>query len=295
MLIGVCLRGIAMLELFDEFYCVASHLNITKAAAALSMSQPNLSRHVRQLEREVGFELLDRSSGCVKLTGAGRRLADGYPDIRRQLTELIEDCRQFAASPAKQIIAHEPPYMDNVIDPYYEYLSKLDGRDTQIEFRLLHRISLQEALESRLIDVGVAYFYRSVSPQLAQVFTCEHLCDVPLGVWVDRNTSLGRLRQAAIEDIATWRILTPNDSYHPLREGLDALFDDFGAVPRYEVVNTLSQTEFMATRARGCLFIFPLAVKDDPRLKARFDLQCVPLAGDLSLSAYAISNIDAKR
>lgn len=153
-----------MLELFDEFYCVASYLSITKAAAMLNMSQPNLSRHVRQLERETGFELLDRSSGCVKLTGAGRKLADGYPDIRRQLTELIEDCRRFAASPIKQITAHEPPYMDNVIGPYYEYLGKLNEQGARIEFRVLHRISLREALESRLIDVGVAYFYRSVPP-----------------------------------------------------------------------------------------------------------------------------------
>jgi DNA-binding transcriptional LysR family regulator len=284
-----------MLELFDEFYCVASYLSITKAAAMLNMSQPNLSRHVRQLERETGFELLDRSSGCVKLTGAGRKLADGYPDIRRQLTELIEDCRRFAASPIKQITAHEPPYMDNVIGPYYEYLGKLNEQGARIEFRVLHRISLREAIESRLIDVGVAYFYRSVPPQLAQVFTCEHLCDVPLGVWVDRNTPLGQLRQVAIEDLATWRILMPNDSYHPLRKGLNDLFGDFGTTPRYEVVNTLSQTEFMATRAQGCLFIFPLAVKDDPRLKARFDLRCAPLASGLSLSAYSISNIDAKR
>ena len=121
-----------MLELFDEFYCVASYLSITKAAAMLNMSQPNLSRHVRQLERETGFELLDRSSGCVKLTGAGRKVADGYPDIRRQLTELIEDCRRFAASPIKQITAHEPPYMDNVIGPYYEYLGKLNEQGARI-------------------------------------------------------------------------------------------------------------------------------------------------------------------
>ena len=32
-----------MLELLDEFYCVASYLSITKAAAMLNMSQPNLS------------------------------------------------------------------------------------------------------------------------------------------------------------------------------------------------------------------------------------------------------------
>ena len=279
-----------MLELLDEFYCVANHMNITKAALALNMSQSNLSRHVRQLEREVGFQLLDRNSGNIKLTRAGRRLADGYPDIRRSVDELIGGCRSLADSNARQIIAHEPPYMDNVVSPYYDYLRNLCGNDAQIEFRMLQRVSLREALDNRTINVGVAYFYPEVPNSFAHSFSCDFLCDVPLSVWTSKSAPLSRLDVAHIDDIAQYRIIMPNDSYHPLKKGIEALFEKFDAKPSYEIINTLTQTEFMTAKSQGCVFIFPLALKDDPRLKARFDLQCVPLAPELALHAYAVSN-----
>ncbi len=50
---------------------VADHGNFTRAAEALHVSQPTLSQQIKQLEREVGTPLLDRSGRTVRLTDAG--------------------------------------------------------------------------------------------------------------------------------------------------------------------------------------------------------------------------------
>ncbi|MFE9629788.1 transcriptional regulator CynR [Streptomyces sp. NPDC006463] len=54
---------------------VAEHGSFTRAAEELRISQPTLSQQVRQLERTVGAQLLDRTGRAVRLTDAGATYA----------------------------------------------------------------------------------------------------------------------------------------------------------------------------------------------------------------------------
>jgi DNA-binding transcriptional LysR family regulator len=76
-----------MLELrhLRYFVAVAEELNFSRAAERLHMAQPPLSAAIRQLEQELGTELLLRTTREVRLTEAGGAFLEGS---RRTLAEL---------------------------------------------------------------------------------------------------------------------------------------------------------------------------------------------------------------
>lgn len=60
-------------RLLEYFLVVAEKGNVTRAAEALHITQPTLSRQLIELERELGTQLLIRSNREVRLTDSGSR------------------------------------------------------------------------------------------------------------------------------------------------------------------------------------------------------------------------------
>jgi DNA-binding transcriptional LysR family regulator len=59
------------LRQLEYFVAVAEEANFTRAAERVNISQSGVSAQVRQLERELGHDLFDRSGRSVRLTGMG--------------------------------------------------------------------------------------------------------------------------------------------------------------------------------------------------------------------------------
>ena len=84
------------------FQAVARRLSFSQAADDLHLSQPAVSKHIRQLEAELGVKLFHRAGNRVELTDAGRILADYAgrvatlsEEVRRVLGELAGLKRGF--------------------------------------------------------------------------------------------------------------------------------------------------------------------------------------------------------
>jgi len=60
------------LRQLEYFVAVAEEANFTRAAERVHISQSGVSAQVRQLERELGAELIDRTSRTASLTPAGK-------------------------------------------------------------------------------------------------------------------------------------------------------------------------------------------------------------------------------
>jgi len=78
------------------FIAVADALSVTKAAERLHISQPPLSRHIHQLEEELGLTLFLRHRHGVTLTEEGRRLLEKARLLDAMGAEFTETARQMA-------------------------------------------------------------------------------------------------------------------------------------------------------------------------------------------------------
>jgi DNA-binding transcriptional LysR family regulator len=86
------------------FVAVATERNFTRAAERLHVAQPALSRQVRLLERELGVELLRRTTHEVALTDAGRFLLERAPVVLNATEELWRAVRDFGAGERGSVV-----------------------------------------------------------------------------------------------------------------------------------------------------------------------------------------------
>jgi LysR family transcriptional regulator, benzoate and cis,cis-muconate-responsive activator of ben and cat genes len=83
------------------FVAVASHGSFNRAAEALHLTQPPLSRQVKDLEQELGVTLLVRGSNSVKLTEAGELF---YDEAREVLARAENAVRRVRGEAGKETL-----------------------------------------------------------------------------------------------------------------------------------------------------------------------------------------------
>ncbi len=82
------------LVLLESLLAVAHHGTVTRAARALAVTQPALTRRLQQLEEAMGAPLLERSRRGAALTEAGRVVAEEGRTIVERYRRLRESVRE---------------------------------------------------------------------------------------------------------------------------------------------------------------------------------------------------------
>jgi len=91
------------------FVAVAEAESISRAALKLHVSQPPLSRQIRDLEDELGFLLLKRTAKSVSLTEAGRTFLNEARAVLQHADEAVTKARAVAsAEPTELHVGHSP-------------------------------------------------------------------------------------------------------------------------------------------------------------------------------------------
>ncbi|MDZ7967299.1 MAG: LysR family transcriptional regulator [Nostoc sp. DedSLP03] len=86
------------------FVILAEELHFGRAAERLHIAQPPLSQQIRQLERELGFELFHRTKRNVQLTEAGHVFLCEVQQIFRQLQQAIQVGQQTSRGEIGQLV-----------------------------------------------------------------------------------------------------------------------------------------------------------------------------------------------
>jgi DNA-binding transcriptional LysR family regulator len=88
-------------RLLRYFAAVAEEGNLTRAAQRLFVSQPALTKQIRQLESQLGVSLFTRSRAGMRLTAAGEALADRVPGALAEFDRALREAKSAASRAAR--------------------------------------------------------------------------------------------------------------------------------------------------------------------------------------------------
>src|SRR5258705_5500333 len=98
------------------FRAVAQHLNFSRAAEELLLTQPAITQQIKALEDEFGVPLFDRGGGHIALTAGGKallplaaRMKELSDEAFAAVAEAFGDHRVQLAFEASQTIGHNLP------------------------------------------------------------------------------------------------------------------------------------------------------------------------------------------
>lgn len=150
------------------FVAVAEELHFRRAAVRLHISQPPLSQQIRQLEAELGVQLLERSRRRVELTAAG----EAFSARAREILDAVEDAARLArrvdrGEVGRLSVGFVGSAVYSVLPEVLHAFREQRG-DVDLRLRELTSSAQLEALESGRIDVG---FLRPQSPARPDIAT----------------------------------------------------------------------------------------------------------------------------
>lgn len=192
------LGGILELRHLRYFEAVGRTLNFSRAAEELHIAQPPLSRQIRQLEDELGAELIDRRARPLVLTKAGAFFLEQCVQILGRVDE---------ASKAAQRIAHGSKrwfgigFVPSVLYGFLPELIKTfrqSSQDVEVIFSELTTVEQAAALKSGRIDVGFGRLMLD-DPQLAY----EVIEEEPLAVVLPHEHSLAANARISMKQLAS--------------------------------------------------------------------------------------------
>ena len=175
------------------FVAVAEELNFTKAAQRMCTVQPSLSQQIKDLEQEVGVQLLLRTNRKVELTEEGKAF---LKDARLSLDhaeKAILNARQVAQLNKEQLHIGFVPVAEMKVFPYIMPNIRAKFPELKIHFHSLQDREQLKALQRGEIDIAFTrYASDSADIETMQVFT------EPLALIIPKDSPEAQQRHISI-------------------------------------------------------------------------------------------------
>lgn len=139
------------------FLKVADCMSFSGAARDLFVSQPSVSRQIRQLEQELGCELFDRScKNAVSLTPAGAIFRDSFQRLLREHQAALSAAWEVSRGPAERLRIGIGENWD-LAAPLMRFRERALARDphTELLFEQAPFLALRDLLAAGRLDAIV--------------------------------------------------------------------------------------------------------------------------------------------
>ncbi len=198
------------LRVLRYFVQVARDESITKAARALHISQPTLSKQMKDLEAELGVRLFIRTNYAVRLTEDGIRLRLRAEDLLamadQTMNEFIRKDRSIsgeirigaAEGEAVRVLGTA---MQKLKDRYPDIFYHMYAGDTEM---------LKEKLDSGFLD----YLLICEDPDLARFQALTLPIEDTWGLVMKKDNPLAAKESITFEDLTGLPLLVPRQALH---------------------------------------------------------------------------------
>ncbi len=240
------------------FLTVAELGNVTRAAEALHLVQPAVSRQLRLLEEDLGCRLFERERHGMDLTNEGRALI-GY--ARRALLELERARAELTAASTEVgglvTIGLLPSTCDLLASAIVERVSTLHP-GIQLRLAMGYAGTLRTWLESGEVDAALLFGVDRSTDLLRQP-----LIEEALWVVAPHQAKLRSNRPIPFKDLANQGMILPSASH-----GIRALVDHAAAICGIELqvrveTNSMNIQRSLVLGGHGWTILPPIAVADD--------------------------------
>jgi LysR family transcriptional regulator, benzoate and cis,cis-muconate-responsive activator of ben and cat genes len=240
------------------FVTVAKLLNFTKAAAKLHVAQPALSRQIRDLEDELGVQLLERNSRFVRLTVAGATFVHEARAVLDRAQEAVQAARTFATGERGEIqLGYAPSPTVELLPQALQAVQK-DSPGVRVT---LHDLSVQEMLQGlREGRLDAALTVASSSKQMSGL-AFEPLRTYPFCVAVNTSHRLARTKRVNLSQLKDERLIVYSRADYPeYYESLASMFQSLGAMPEIAEEHDSATSLIAAIEAGRGIALVPSAL-----------------------------------
>ncbi|MFG2230657.1 transcriptional regulator CynR [Streptomyces sp. NPDC048723] len=233
---------------------VAEHGSFTRAAEELRISQPTLSQQVKQLERTVGVQLLDRTGRAVRLTDAGATYVHYARGALRDLAAAERAVLDLAdLSRGHLRLALTPTFTAYLVGPLVAGLHTAHPGIT-LEIREMPQDRIEAGLLADEHELGLAF----EGPHLPGI-AATPLFTEALGLVAAADTDPGPL---PVSDLATRRLALLSGDF-ATRAHVDAYLAAHAVRPHIAVEANSVQALTEIVRRTTLATVLPEAVTHD--------------------------------
>lgn len=187
------------------FVEVAHHGSITRAAEALNTVQPSISRSLRELEREIGRPLFERTGRGLVLTDAGEVLMRHVGVGMSQIAKGVRYAKEPHGAPAVSICVL--PNVSRTIAPRALIRFKAAAPDTDVRVVQYPVVTVLDDLHEGAVDF---LFGRLLSPERLKGISFEHLYSEPIIFVARPDHPLADRPEVTLNDIDAGLVIIPD-------------------------------------------------------------------------------------
>lgn len=240
------------LRVVRYFLAVVDEGSVTRAAAAVRVAQPSLSRQLRQLEDTLGLRLFDRGRGRLRLSPAGRQFLPYARDLIARSDAAIAAMREPLATRSVSLTVVAPH--TTVADVIAPFLTTLGSEALKVTVREAPSFNVFKIVLSGDADLGVALGPPPGELESRAIGSFAVWAQVPEG-----HRWAGRVRVTIQELVSEPLVLLAPE--HGTRRLFDQVVNEAGL--KYRMVTEALISEVVQTLAAGSLGV--AVVSDDER------------------------------